>query len=200
MPYITQYLEEATQVINQIDPKAIEKMLKLLIALKKRRGRLFFLGIGGGAGNSSHAVNDFRKIAGLEAYTPTDNVPELTARINDEGWEYAFINWLRGSRLTRKDMVFVFSVGGGDEERKVSVNLIRALEYAKRIGATVCGLVGRNGGYTARVAHVCIVIPVVNPETVTAHTESIQALLFHLLVSHPRLRMNAMKWESIQEN
>jgi len=197
--YAVQYLEEAGMIIAQIDPLVIERIVDLFVELKDRQGRLFVLGVGGGAGNASHAVNDFRKIAGIEAYTPTDNVSELTARINDDGWESSFVNWLKVSHITSKDMVFVFSVGGGDQERNVSVNLVRALEYAKEVGATICGIVGRDGGYTAKVSDACIVVPTVNPETVTAHTESFQALVSHLLVSHPRLRMSKMKWESIQE-
>jgi D-sedoheptulose 7-phosphate isomerase len=161
-------------------------------------GGFFFLGVGGGAGHASHAVNDFRKIAGIEAYTPTDNVSELTARINDEGWESVFANWLKGSRLSENDMVFVFSVGGGDLERNISPNLVRALQYAKNVGATICGIVGRDGGYTAQVADACVIIPTVNPDRVTPHTESFQALIWHLLVSHPRLQMSAMKWESLK--
>jgi D-sedoheptulose 7-phosphate isomerase len=196
--YTKQYLEEATWIIGQMDMQAINHVLELLAALKKRRGRLFFLGVGGGAAHASHAVNDIRKIVGVEAYTPTDNVSELTARINDNGWESAMADWLRGSRVNRKDMVFVFSVGGGDLKHNISVNLMRALNYAKEKGATICGIVGRNGGYTAEVAHACVVIPTVNPETVTAHTESFQALVWHLLASHPALRESAMKWESIR--
>jgi D-sedoheptulose 7-phosphate isomerase len=157
---------------------------------------LFFLGVGGSAANASHAVNDFRKIAQIEAYTPTDNVSELTARVNDESWESVFVTWLRGSRLSARDMVFVFSVGGGDLERNISPNLVRALEYAKAIGTAVCGIVGRTGGYTAQVADACVIVPTVNPETVTPHAESFQAVIWHLLVSHPSLRAAEMKWES----
>jgi D-sedoheptulose 7-phosphate isomerase len=168
----------------------------LLVALRKRGGRLFVLGVGGGAGNASHAVNDFRKICGFEAYTPTDNVSELTARINDDGWESSFANWLRVSRLGPRDLVLVFSVGGGDVERNVSANLVRALEHAKEVGATVCGVVGRDGGHTARVADACVIVPTVNPETLTPHAEAFQSLVWHLLVSHPALRTAAMKWEA----
>ena len=198
MSYTTQYLAEVTQIISQLDTAAIDRMLTLLVALRERQGRLFFLGVGGGAGHASHAVNDFRKISGIEAYTPTDNVSELTARINDDGWESAFVNWLKGSRLNRNDLVFVFSVGGGDLERNISPNLVRALEYAKEVGATICGVVGRNGGYTAQVADACVVVPTVNPETVTPHTEAFQAVIWHLLVSHPALRVAEMKWESVR--
>lgn len=196
MSYTTTYLGEASQIIGALDVTAIDRMVELLVALRERGGRLFFLGVGGGAGNASHAVNDFRKIASIEAYTPTDNVSELTARINDDGWESTFVNWLKVSRLNSNDMVFVFSVGGGDLERNISPNLVRALQYAKEIGATIGGVVGRDGGYTARVADACVIIPTVNPETVTPHTESFQALVWHLLVSHPALRAVEMKWES----
>jgi D-sedoheptulose 7-phosphate isomerase len=197
MSYTTQYLSEASRILAKLDVGAIDRMLDLLVALRGRGGRLFFLGVGGGAGHASHAVNDFRKIAGIEAYTPTDNVSELTARVNDDGWESVFVNWLKGSRLTADDMVFVFSVGGGDLERNISPNLVRALEYAREVGASICGVVGRDGGYTARVADACVVIPNVNPETVTPHTESFQALIWHLLVSHPALQVSPMKWESV---
>lgn len=196
--YTDQYLAESSRVLEQIEARAVEKIFHLLITLKERQGRLFFLGTGGGAANASHAVNDFRKIAGIEAYAPTDNVSELTARINDEGWESAYADWLQASRISSRDMIFIFSVGGGDSERKISVNLVRALDYAKEMGATICGVVGRDGGYTAKMADACLFIPVVNPETVTPHTESFQALILHLLVSHPGLRGTKMKWESIQ--
>jgi D-sedoheptulose 7-phosphate isomerase len=196
MDYVKRYIDEATVILKQLDQQAIEKMVERLVELRDRLGRLFFLGVGGGAGHASHAVNDFRKIAGIEAYTPTDNVSELTARVNDDGWETSFVNWLRGSRLKANDMVFVFSVGGGDPRRNISPNLVRALQYAKQVGATVCGVVGRDGGYTAQVADACVLIPVVHPETVTPHTESFQALVWHLLVSHPRLKAAEMKWES----
>ncbi|MGA3323262.1 MAG: SIS domain-containing protein [Terriglobia bacterium] len=194
--YAGQYIEEATLILKQLDKQAIEKMVGRLVDLRERLGRLFILGVGGGAGHASHAVNDFRKITGIEAYAPTDNVSELTARINDDGWETSFANWLRGSRLKAQDMVFVFSVGGGDLQRNISANIVRALQYAKEVGATICAIVGRDGGYAAQVADACVLIPVVNPETVTPHTESFQALVWHLLVSHPRLRASQMKWES----
>lgn len=198
MSFTTDYLAEAAEIVGRLDVIAIEKVLALLVALRERRGRLFVLGVGGGAGHASHAVNDFRKIAGIEAYTPTDNVSELTARINDEGWESVFANWLKGSRLGRDDMVLVFSVGGGDLQRNISPNLVRALQYAKEVGAVVCGVVGRDGGYTAKVADACVIIPTVNPQTITAHTESFQAVVWHLLVSHQALRASPMKWESVQ--
>ncbi len=198
MSYVHQYLEEAATVLQRIDVEAIERTVDLLVGLRERSGRLFILGVGGGAGHASHAVNDFRKICGIESYTPTDNVSELTARINDDGWETSFANWLRGSRLSANDMVLVFSVGGGDLERHISVNLVRALQEAKRVGAMVGGVVGRDGGYTAQVADACVLIPVVNAATVTAHTEAFQAVVWHLLVSHPRLRFSEMKWESMR--
>lgn len=196
MSYTTDYLAEAGQILARLDRAVIDRMVELLVALRGRGGRLFFLGVGGSAANASHAVNDFRKIAGIEAYTPTDNVSELTARVNDESWESVFANWLRGSRLGERDMIFVLSVGGGDLERNISPNLVRALEYAKQVGATVCGIVGRNGGYTAKVADVCVIVPPVNPETITPHAEAFQAVVWHLLVSHPALKVAAMKWES----
>lgn len=194
--YIRQYIGEAAEILQQIDLSSIERTVARLVELRERGGRLFVLGVGGGAGHASHAVNDFRKICGIESYTPTDNVSELTARINDDGWETVFANWLRGSRLSAGDMVFVFSVGGGDVERDISTNLVRALEEAKRVGATICGVVGRNGGYTMQVADECVLIPVVNPATVTPQTEAFQAMVWHLLVSHPKLKFSEMKWES----
>src|SRR5436309_11574756 len=173
-------------------------MAGMLVELRARGGRLFILGVGGSAGHASHAVSDFRKIAGIEAYTPTDNVSELTARINDDGWETVFANWLRRSRLTRDDMVLVFSVGGGSLEHNVSPNVVRALEYARNQGATICGVVGRDGGYTAKVADVCVIVPTVNVARVTPHTESFQALVWHLLVSHPKLQVSRPMWESVR--
>ncbi len=196
LDYIGGYIEEASEILRRIDVQAIHRVVTRLVELRERGGRLFILGVGGGAGNASHAVNDFRKICGIEAYTPTDNVSELTARINDDGWETSFSEWLRGSRLSSADMVFVFSVGGGDLERNISANLVRALQYAKKVGAAICGVVGRDGGYTNEVADECVLIPVVNPATVTPHTESFQAVVWHLLVSHPQLKTSEMKWES----
>jgi D-sedoheptulose 7-phosphate isomerase len=196
MSYVTQFLDEASEILRRLDRAAIERTADLLSELRARGGRLFLLGVGGGAGHASHAVCDFRKIAGIEAYTPVDNVSELTARVNDDGWESCYANWLHGSRLKASDMVFVFSVGGGDLKRNISANLVRALEHAKYVGAAICGVVGRDGGYTAQVADACVLVPVVNPDTVTAHTESFQALVWHLLVSHPKLRSSEMKWES----
>lgn len=198
MSYIAEYLIEATQILQSLDQGAIERIVNLLVELRERHGRLFFLGAGGGAAHASHAVNDFRKLAGIEAYTPSDNVSELTARVNDNGWASVFVDWLRGSRLNAGDMVFVFSVGGGDIERNVSPNLVLALQYARQVGAVICGVVGRDGGFTARTADACVVIPTVNPEAVTPHTESFQALIWHLVVSHPTLRVSEMKWESLR--
>ena len=196
MEYVRQYLNEASEVLRRIDARSIERLVDCLVELRDRGGRLFVVGVGGGAGNASHAVNDFRKICNIEAYTPTDNVSELTARINDDGWDSSLSEWLRGSRLKSADMVLVFSVGGGDVERNISTNLVRALQYATAAGASICGIVGRNGGYTAEIADECVMIPVVSPATVTPHTESFQAVVWHLLVSHPRLKASEMKWES----
>jgi D-sedoheptulose 7-phosphate isomerase len=196
MSYAKQHLEEAVRVIAGINPDAIEKMAGLLAGLRARGGRLFFLGVGGSAANCSHAVNDFRKIAGIEAYTPVDNVSELTARTNDEGWDSVFVAWLRGSRLRDQDMLFVMSVGGGSLEKNVSPNIVRALQYGKEVGAEIVGIVGRDGGYTATVADACVVVPTVNPSTITPHTEAFQAVIWHLLVSHPALKAAETKWES----
>jgi D-sedoheptulose 7-phosphate isomerase len=196
MSYTTDYIAEARQVLDRLDAAAIDRLVALLVALRQRGGRLFILGVGGSAGNASHAVNDFRKICGIESYTPTDNVSELTARVNDDGWETAFANWLRVSRLAKQDMVLVFSVGGGDLERNISPNLVRALELTKQVGATVAGVVGRDGGYTAKVADACVIVPTIRGETVTPHAEAFQAVVWHLLVSHPLLQAAPMKWES----
>lgn len=198
--YTTQYLNEVELILARLDTAIIDRITGLLVDLRRRGGRLFFLGVGGSAANAAHAVNDFRKLAGIEAYAPTDNVAELTARINDDGWEGVFAGWLKGSRLGPKDMVFVLSVGGGDLERNVSPNLVRAVEFALQVGAIVCGIVGRDGGYTARMADACLVVPTVNPDTVTPHAESFQALICHLLVSHPALQTTAMKWESLDRS
>ncbi len=198
MNYIKNYLGEVSRISELIDKNKILKIVKELKTIRKNGGRLFFLGIGGGAAHASHAVNDFRKICGFEAYTPLDNVSELSARVNDEGWESIFVNWLRGSRLCEKDGVFVFSVGGGSIEKNISANLVEALKYAKKAGAKIFGIVGRDGGYTAKVADACVVIPPINSETVTPHTESFQAVLWHLIVSHPEMKVSEMKWESIK--
>jgi D-sedoheptulose 7-phosphate isomerase len=196
--YTTQYLNEAGLILDQLDRNAIEKMVDLMLELRQRGGRLFLLGSGGGAGHASHAAADFRKIAGIEAYAPTDNVSELTARVNDDGWETVFVNWLLGSHLSPKDMVFVFSVGGGDAEKNISPNIVKALEFARQVGSTICGIVGRDGGFTSKVADACVIIPVVNPDTITPHTEALQALIWHLMASHPRLKVSEMKWESMK--
>jgi D-sedoheptulose 7-phosphate isomerase len=197
MDFVKRFLHEVTLVAERIDRQAVSRLVDVLADVRAGGGRLFILGVGGSAANASHAVNDFRKIAGLEAYTPVDNVSELTARVNDDGWDSSFANWLAGSRLGRRDCVLVFSVGGGDAARNVSVNLVRAIEYAKSVSARVCGVVGRAGGFTAKMADACVLIPVVNGETVTAHTEAFQAVIWHLLVSHPRLQAVPMKWESL---
>ncbi len=196
MNYAQQHLKEAAEIIQKMDVAAIEKMADLLAGIKQEGGRLFFVGVGGSAGNCSHAVNDFRKIVGIESYAPTDNVSELTARTNDEGWASVFVEWLKVSRLTAKDGVMVFSVGGGNLEKNISPNLVTALQYAKSVGAKIAGIVGRDGGYTAKVADACVIIPTVNPETVTPHSEAFQAVAWHLLVSHPKLKANQTKWES----
>ena len=200
MGYVAQYFQEATEILNLLDQSAIERIADLLLELRKKSGRLFLLGVGGGAGHASHAVCDFRKIAQIEAYAPSDNVSELTARVNDDGWDTCYANWLRGSRLNKDDMVFVFSVGGGDAKKNISANLVRALDYARAMRTVICGVVGRDGGYTAQVADACVLVPVVNSSTITPHTESFQAMIWHLLVSHPRLRVAEMKWESVQSS
>jgi len=196
MTYAKRHLAEAAEVINRLDTDAIEKVASLLADLRARQGRLFFLGVGGSAGNCSHAVNDFRKIVGIESYAPTDNVSELTARTNDEGWDTVFVEWLKTSRLSPNDMLFIFSVGGGNLDKNISPNLVRALQHAKQVGAQVVGVVGRDGGYTATVADACVIVPTVNPETITPHSEAFQAVIWHLLVSHPLLKQKQTKWES----
>ena len=198
MGYIEKYLREASAIIEKIDVDQTRLMLDLVVKLKESKGRLFILGVGGGAGHASHAVNDFRKICEIEAYAPSDNVSELTARINDDGWETAYVNWLKISKLGTDDLLMVFSVGGGNTEKKISVNIVNSLQYAKDKGAKICGIVGRDGGYTARIADACVIIPMVNPETITPHTEAFQAVIWHLLVSHPDLQVNKMKWESLK--
>jgi D-sedoheptulose 7-phosphate isomerase len=197
MDFIARYLAEAGRVAGAIDQAAVARLVDLLVTARDGGGRLFILGVGGSAGNASHAVNDFRKIARFEAYAPTDNVSELTARINDDGWDTSFAAWLQGSRLSARDMVLVFSVGGGDPDRGVSTNLVRALEHAKAVGARVGGIVGRDGGGTAKVADACVIVPTVSPDLVTAHAEAFQAVVWHCLVSHPRLKAAPMKWESM---
>jgi len=190
------FLAEAIQVINKLDANAIERVVEHLVKVRERGGRLFFLGVGGSAANASHAVNDFRKIAGFEAYAPTDNVSELTARVNDENWADVFINWLKGSRLRKDDGIVVFSVGGGNLEKNISPNLVKAIQHAKQVGATVVGVVGRDGGYTAVAADACVIVPTVNPDHVTPHSEAFQAVVWHLIVSHPAIKAAQTKWES----
>ncbi len=196
MTYTAQHISEAIDILQKLDEASIEAIVDLLVNLRRRQGRLFFLGVGGSAANCSHTVNDFRKIAGFEAYAPTDNVSELTARTNDEGWETVFVEWLKVSRLCAEDVVFVLSVGGGSSEKNISPNLVMALKYAKEVGARIVGIVGRDGGFTAQVANACVIIPTVNPENITPHSEAFQGLIWHLLVSHPRLKAGSTKWEA----
>jgi len=195
-PFAEKFLAEAAQIVERLDRASLEKAAKMIGGLRASGGRLFILGVGGSAANASHAVNDFRKIGGIEAYAPTDNVSELTARTNDEGWATVFESWLKTSKLQARDAVLVFSVGGGDLERNVSANLVAALKLAKSVGAKVIGVVGRDGGYTAKVADACVLIPVVNPVHVTPHSEAFQAVVWHLFVSHPAVKVEQTKWES----
>jgi D-sedoheptulose 7-phosphate isomerase len=197
MTFTQQFLEEVSEVVKKIDAKDVDRLVALLVRTRTAGGRLFILGVGGSAGNASHAVNDFRKITGIEAYAPTDNVSELTARTNDEGWSTVFERWLRVSRLRPDDMLLIFSVGGGNLEKHVSPNLVEALKYARTVGAKVGGIVGRDGGYTAEVADACVLIPIVNPAHITPHSEAFQAVIWHLLVSHPDLKQEPTKWESV---
>jgi D-sedoheptulose 7-phosphate isomerase len=197
--YTQKHLQETASIARKLDVAAIEKLAESLAKIKASEGRIFFLGVGGSAGNCSHAVNDFRKLAGIECYAPTDNVSELTARINDDGWEGTFVEWLKVSRLTERDAVFVLSVGGGNIERNISLNLVAAVRYAKMMGAKVVGILGRDGGHTAQVADAAVIVPTVNPDTVTPHAEAFQAVIWHLLVSHPLLKANATKWESLDK-
>jgi D-sedoheptulose 7-phosphate isomerase len=194
--YINSYLQAVEQISKTVDKVAIEKAVKLILDVRNKGGRLFILGVGGSAGNAGHAVNDFRKLVGIEAYAPTDNVSELTARTNDDGWDSVFVNWLRGSRLNSKDCIFVISVGGGNEEKNISANIVTALRHAKEVGSKIFGIVGRDGGYTAKVADVAIIIPTINPEMVTPLTESFHAVIWHLMVSNPLLKVQEAKWES----
>lgn len=196
MTFSEQFLSETAEVVRQTRPELLEEAAAQLAKIRERGGRLFILGVGGSAGNAGHAVNDFRKLCGFEAYAPTDNVSELTARTNDEGWETVFAAWLKGSRLNGSDGVLVFSVGGGSLERNVSPNLVVALQHAKQVGAAIIGIVGRDGGYTAQVADACVIVPTVNPDHVTPHSEAFQAVFWHLLVSHPLLKQSSTKWES----
>ncbi len=197
MSYVNRYFEEAITILQKIDKEQVEKMIALFLETREKEGRVFFLGVGGSAGNCSHAVNDFRKIGGFEAYTPVDNVSELTARTNDEGWDTVFSAWLKGSRLNDKDLVVVFSVGGGSKEKNISANLVYALEYAKEVGSKIIGVVGRDGGYAATVADACVVVPPVSEDTITPHAESFQTVIWHLIVSDPRIMVMSNKWESV---
>ncbi len=199
MTYSNLHLSETIEIIKKIDTKKIENMVDLILNVRKEKGRIFFLGVGGSASNCSHAVNDFRKIIGIESYAPTDNVSELTARTNDEGWVTIFSEWLKISNLSSKDLIFVFSVGGGSLEKNISPNIVEALKYGKSIGCKLVGVVGRNGGYTTKVADACVVIPTVNEKTITPHTEAFQAVVWHLIVSHPKLKLNETKWESVSK-
>jgi len=199
MVYSNTHLEESIEIIKKIDTKKIENIVDIISKVRKEKGRIFFLGVGGSAANCSHAVNDFRKIIGVESYTPTDNVSELTARINDEGWNSVFSEWLKVSNLSSKDLIFVFSVGGGNPEKNISPNLVEALKYGKSIGSKLVGVVGRDGGYTSKVADAYVIIPTVNEKTITPHTEAFQAVIWHLIVSHPKLKLNETKWESVSK-
>jgi D-sedoheptulose 7-phosphate isomerase len=196
MSYAKQHLSEAVKIIEKMEVDVIEKIAELMAQVKADGGRIFFLGVGGSAGNCSHAVNDFRKIAGIESYAPTDNVSELTARANDEGWASIFVEWLKISKLNSKDMLFILSVGGGSLDKNISPNLVEALKLGKIVGAKIVGVVGRDGGYTAEVADACLIVPTVNQDNVTPHSEAFQAVVWHLLVSHPKLKKNQTKWES----
>jgi len=199
MSFARTHLDEAKRIIDALDVGVIDRMAEALAALRQRGGRLFFLGVGGSAGNCSHAVNDFRKIVGIEAYAPTDNVSELTARTNDEGWETVFVEWLKVSKLKPDDALFIFSVGGGNLEKNVSPNLVRALQYAKTVGSKILGVVGRDGGYTAKVGDAVCIVPTVNPDAVTPHSEAFQAVIWHLLVTHPALKARQTKWEGVEK-
>ena len=199
MTYSNLHLSETIEITKKIDTKKIENMVDLILNVRKEKGRIFFLGVGGSASNCSHAVNDFRKIIGIESYAPTDNVSELTARTNDEGWITIFSEWLKISNLSSKDLIFVFSVGGGSLEKNISPNIVEALKYGKSIGCKLVGVVGRDGGYTAKVADTCVIIPTVNEKTITPHTEAFQAVIWHLIVSHPKLKLNETKWESVSK-
>jgi D-sedoheptulose 7-phosphate isomerase len=199
MIYSDAHLSEVIEIIKKIETKQIEKMVELILNVRNEKGRIFFLGVGGSAGNCSHAVNDFRKIIEIESYAPTDNVSELTARTNDEGWSTIFSEWLKISNLNSKDLIFVFSVGGGNIEKNISPNLVEALKYGKSIGCKLVGVVGRDGGYTTKVADACVIIPTVNEKTITPHTEAFQAVIWHLIVSHPKLKLNETKWESVSK-
>jgi D-sedoheptulose 7-phosphate isomerase len=195
--HVESFLSDTAEIAATLNRAEIERVIAVLLETRSRGGRLFIVGSGGGAAHASHAVCDFRKLAGFEAYSPSDNVAELTARINDEGWETSYVEWLKGSHIGPSDLLFVFSVGGGDRELGISTNLVMCVEHAKEVGAAVCGVVGRDGGYTARVADACLVVPTVNESAVTAHTEAFQAVVWHLLVSHPDIQVGSMKWETV---
>jgi D-sedoheptulose 7-phosphate isomerase len=197
MSYSAQHLKETAEIVAKLNPADCEKCVAELRAVREHGGRLFMLGVGGSAANASHAVNDFRKITGIEAYAPTDNVSELTARTNDDGWASVFVEWLRTSRLSSKDCLFILSVGGGNLEKNVSPNLVAAMQLAKQVGARIIGIIGKDGGYTAKVADACVIVPTVNPNNVTPHSEAFQAVIWHLFVSHPDLKVNQTKWESV---
>lgn len=198
MSFTKTFIAEAIEILTKLDEMSLEKIADIIVEVRTQGGRLFVLGVGGSAANASHAVNDFRKIVGIETYAPTDNVSELTARTNDEGWTSVFRAWLEGSRLNARDAIMVFSVGGGNIEKNVSPNLVMALQFAKEVGAKVVGVVGRDGGYTAKVADACIIIPTINPEHTTPHTEAFQSVVHHLLVTHPKLKVAQTKWESVK--
>jgi D-sedoheptulose 7-phosphate isomerase len=196
--YISSYISEVIAISEKLDNKIIEDAINILLNIRNNAGRLFILGVGGGAGNAAHAVNDFRKITDIESYSPTDNVSELTARVNDDGWDSSYLNWLKGSRLNKNDCLMIFSVGGGNAEKSISNNIVQSLKYAKELNAKIIGIVGRDGGYTAKIADAAIIIPTVNTDTITPHTEAFQAVVWHLMVSHPALKTNEMKWESVK--
>ena len=197
MDFIKKYISTSKDILDALDKDEISKMISILKETREKEGRLFILGVGGGAGHASHAVNDFRKICGIESYTPADNVSELTARVNDDGWDTSYVNWLIGSNIKSKDTLLVFSVGGGNLEKNVSVNIVKSLQHAQEIGSKICGIVGRDGGYTAKISNACVVVPPLDEENITPHTEAFQAIIWHLLVSHPKLKLNQTKWESI---
>jgi D-sedoheptulose 7-phosphate isomerase len=192
--FVKKYIKESIDILNKIDVNKLEKIISLIANVRRNKGRIFFLGVGGSAANASHAVNDFRKLACIESYAPTDNVSELTARTNDEGWKTVFKEWLKISKLNKKDLIFIFSVGGGNKEKKISENLVEAINYAKKVRSKICGIVGKNGGYTNKVTNYCLRIPSENPKLITPHTEGFQAIIWHLIISHPKIQINKTKW------
>ena len=192
--FVKKYIKESIDILNKIDVNKLEKIISLITNVRRNKGRIFFLGVGGSAANASHAVNDFRKLACIESYAPTDNVSELTARTNDEGWKTVFKEWLKISKLNKKDLIFIFSVGGGNKEKKISENLVEAINYAKKVRSKICGIVGKNGGYTNKVTNYCLRIPSENPKLITPHTEGFQAIIWHLIISHPKIQINKTKW------